>query len=114
MPDITYADAKALKAKALNLVLDRAEHTVAVSHAQPLNDRVLLRRVPYEQKDQTVQIADAFKPASNVGVVLGVGPDVEGVSLGDKIMFSFYSAQDVMIDNEKLVLISFQDIWIKL
>jgi chaperonin GroES len=81
---------------------------------KPLNDRVLLRRVE-EESDKQVQVADAYRPKSNMGVVLAAGEKVNGaLKEGDKVLFGEYSAQDIEINGENLVLICVHDIWVRL
>jgi co-chaperonin GroES (HSP10) len=90
-----------------------AEHTVKVNRVQPLGDRVLIRRIE-EQTDKQVQVADAFRPKSNVGQVIACGYEVNThLNPGDKVIFSFF-AQEVEIDDEWLVLTSIHDVWAKL
>jgi chaperonin GroES len=88
---------------------------------QPLNDRVLLRRYE-DEDDRKVQLADSYKQKSNRGEVLAVGDcmvlgnEVRPIPLkkGDKVVFGEYSAEDITLDGEDLVLISVFDIRLKL
>jgi co-chaperonin GroES (HSP10) len=92
----------------------RAEHIAKVSHMKPLNDRVLVRR-SQEEDDNLVKIPDAWKGKTNRGEVLALGSDVTAtINIGDEVIFGPYSAQDITIDGEDLVLISFRDIWLRL
>jgi chaperonin GroES len=94
-------------------MLDRAEHSVRISRLQPLGDRVLLRRIP-EPEGGEIKIADAFRPKSRYGEVLSVGEAVKNVFKGEEVFFSQYSANEIMVDGEELVVISERDIWLKL
>lgn len=88
---------------------------------EPMNDRVLLRRVTDENR-KSVQLADAFKLDSDVGIVIatGAGMLVNGqlvpipLVLGDKVRFGHYNAEDVEIEGETLVLVSAYDVRLKL
>lgn len=93
---------------------DRALRMAGQGHPQPLNDRVLLRRIKQED-DKQVKIADAYQPDSNRGEVLGIGGAAVGeLKIGDHVLFGDYSAQDIEVEGEKLVLISVHDIWLRL
>lgn len=99
--------------QATQSLLNSARHQGIIAALKPLNDRVLLRR--YEETDgKDVQIADAFKGKSNRGTVLAVGPSVTSLSEGDRVLFGEYSAEDITIDGEELVLISVHDCRLKL
>lgn len=81
---------------------------------EPMNDRVLLRRVT-EQNKSLVQRPDAFVQSSDVGLVIAAGPDAHfSVRMGDKVRFGHYNAEDIEIEGETLVLVSAHDIRLKI
>lgn len=99
--------------EASQAVQDIARHEAIIAQLRPLNDRVLLRR--YEENDgRTVKMADAFVSKSNRGVVVAFSPEVLTLSQGDRVIFGEYSAEDITVDGEELVLISVHDIRLKL
>lgn len=112
--DITYGEAKELKARAFAEDLQRGLNNPNTLNLEPLNDRVLLRRVNQDDS-KAVKIAEAFQPRSNRGEVLRVGPAAAGIlKAGDQVLFSHYSAQDIEVQGEELVIISIHDIWLRL
>ena len=99
--------------QAAKAVQDIEAHERIISQLRPLNDRVLLRR--YEEEDgRSVKMAEAFQMKSNRGMVLATSPDVLSLTKGDRVIFGEYSAEDIVIDGEELVLISIHDIRLKL
>lgn len=87
----------------------------------PMNDRVLLRRVTEENK-RMVQLPDAFKLESDLGIVIAVGEGmlVNGqlrpipLALGDKVRVGHYNIEDIEIEGETLMLVSAHDVRLKL
>src|ERR1700691_5251818 len=89
-----------------------APRVVDWSKYQPMNDRVLLRRI--EQKSvKSVVLPDAFIQDSDIGEVLAVG---EGMLIGgqlrpinlqpgDKVRFGHYNAEENEVEGEKVVLV---------
>lgn len=108
MNDVTFAEARDLMERGIKI-----SHEMKIAHALPLNDRVLLRRIEQEKRD--IDIPDAWKPKSNIGEVLAIGKDAVGQLMkGERVIFGYYSAQDITVDGEELVLISIHDIWLRL
>ena len=87
---------------------------------RPLYDRVVVRRI----EAQTTSTGGIIIPGSaaekpNQGEVIAVGPGAlldSGeareltVSVGDRVLFSKYSASDIEIDGEELLIIRESDI----
>jgi chaperonin GroES len=94
-------------------MMERAGHVAKIARLQPLEDRVLLRRLE-DDDEKLVQTADAWKPKPNRGEVLAVGLRVLTLKRGDRVLFGEYSAQDITVDGEELVLICVHDIWLRL
>lgn len=88
---------------------------------EPMNDRVLLRRV-VEKNERLIQTPDAFKLASDLGLVIAVGSGmiVNGqlvpipLQLGDKVRVGHYNIEDIEIEGETLMLVSAYDVRLKL
>lgn len=94
---------------------------VDFSKYQPMNDRVLLRRI--QQKNESrVQIAEAFVQDSDIGEVIAVGDgmliggELRPIPLapGDRVRFGHYNAEDIEVEGEKLVLVSAFDVRLKI
>lgn len=88
---------------------------------EPMNDRVLLRRVTEENK-RLIQLPDAFKLESDLGIVVAVGSGmiVNGqllpipLKLGDKVRVGHYNIEDIEIEGETLMLVSAYDVRLKI
>ena len=97
-----------------------AKHLEFVSKCQPLNDRVLIRRIVEEDKSLIVQ-PDQFKQPLPKGEVVAVGSHmIVGqlaveipLKVGDKIFFGEYGAESFKLDGEELLLISAYDARLK-
>ena len=87
---------------------------------QPLNDRVLIRRVEEESTSLIAQ-PDAFRKKPTKGIVLAVGTGmiVGGqlipipLEVGDTVYFGEYGPEELEIEGEKLTLVSAFDIRLK-
>lgn len=87
---------------------------------QPMNDRVLLRKIDDKNKS-LIQLPDAFKLDSDIGIVVAVGEYmlVGGEArpipykLGDKVRFGHYNAEDIEAEGETLKLVSAYDVRLK-
>lgn len=86
---------------------------------KPLSDRVVVKPLEAEEKTASgIVIPDTAKekPAQGEVVAVGSGKVDDGkrvpleVKVGDKVLYSKYSPQEVKIDNEKLLILSESDI----
>lgn len=86
---------------------------------KPLSDRVVVKPLEAEEKTASgIVIPDTAKEKPAQGEVVAVGPGKvdDGkrvpleVKVGDKVLYSKYSPQEVKIDNEKLLILSESDI----
>lgn len=95
-------------------LLKQQAHETIVSELKPFNDRVLLRRVS-EDSSKQVTIAESYMQKSNRGIILAVGDFVNPNSfqVGSLVIFGEYSAENIEIDGEELVLTSSHDIRLK-
>lgn len=88
---------------------------------QPLNDRVLLRRLDTESASPGgILIPDTAKEKPMRGEVIAVGPGKRakgkkrqpmGVSTGDVVVFGKYGGTEVSVDGEDLVLVREDEIF---
>jgi chaperonin GroES len=81
---------------------------------QPLDDRVLLEPIEEEEKVGSLIIPDTVKEKPMMGIVKAIGYDFklkqgkplkELLKVGDKVMFSKYSGQEVKIGGKKHLII---------
>ncbi len=107
------------KAEAARPALKSLEELAALY--EPMNDRVLLRRVT-EENQRLVGLPDAYQLDSDLGIVIAVGDGmlVGGqlvpirLKLGDKVRVGHYNVEDVEVEGEKLMLVSAFDVRIKI
>jgi chaperonin GroES len=92
-----------------------------LSRYQPMNDRVLLRRIE-EKNEARVVMPDAFVQDSDIGEVIAVGDgmliggELRPIPLvpGDRVRFGHYNAEDIQVEGVKLVLVSAFDVRLKI
>ena len=88
---------------------------------QPLADRVVIKRLDAEEKTKSgIIIPDNAKEKPQQGEVIATGPgrwDEDGenrvameVKVGDKVLFGKWSASEVKIDGEELLVMKEDDI----
>lgn len=100
---------------------DESKPKPDLSRYQPMNDRVLLRRIVEKSENIIVQ-PDAFTLKSNKGEVIAVGsgmligPNIVPIELrpGDVVTFGEYNAEPVGVEGEELLLVSAFDIRLKI
>jgi chaperonin GroES len=91
---------------------------------QPLDDRVVVRRLEAEEKTEGgIVLPDTAKEKPQRGEVLAVGPGKlldsgkrapAEVKVGDKVLFGKYSGSEVKVESEELVIMREGDILAKL
>ncbi len=81
---------------------------------KPLDDRVLIELVEEsEEKVGSIIIPDTAKEKPRMGKVVAVGTDEdlqEKIKVGDKVIFSKYSGDEVKIDNKEYLIVQRSDI----
>jgi len=78
---------------------------------EPLADRVVLvREKPAEVTAGGVLIPTTSQDKTDEGVVTATGPNVERVSVGDRVLFGKYSGTDVEIDGKNLTVMREGDV----
>jgi chaperonin GroES len=87
---------------------------------RPLNDRILVKRLPAEQKTRGgIIIPDSAKEKPAEGEVVAVGPgavrDDGGrrellVKKGDRVLFGKYDGTEVKVDGEELLILRERDV----
>ncbi len=81
-----------------------------------LNDRVLVKPIEREQFTKGgIIIPDTAKEKPIEGIVISVGPGTKDyemtVKVDDKVLFSKYGGTDLVIDNEKYLIMNEKDIF---
>jgi chaperonin GroES len=81
---------------------------------KPLDDRVLIEQIEEdEQKVGTIIIPDSAKEKPRMGNVVAVGTDEdlqENIKVGDKIIYSKYSGDEISVDDKDYLIIQRGDI----
>ena len=87
---------------------------------RPLHDRVLIKVLDSEEKTKGgIIIPDTAKEKPQEGEIVAVGPGAlnsDGkrnpidVKVGDKVLFSKYSGDEVKIDGQDLIIIKEEDV----
>jgi len=87
---------------------------------KPLHDRVVVKRVPSDQKTAGgIIIPDTAQEKPMEGEVLSVGPGARGedgklhpldVKSGDRVLFGKWSGTEVKLDGEDLIIMKESDI----
>lgn len=79
---------------------------------QPLNDRVLVKRL--EEDNKTVSgiiIPDNSKEKPAQGEVVAVGNKAEDVKTGDKVIFGKFSGQEVKVEGQEFLIMKEEEIF---
>jgi chaperonin GroES len=77
---------------------------------KPLGDRLLVERV--EEVSTTASgiiIPDNAKDKPSQGTVIAIGSDVEGINVGDTIVFGKYSGTEITIDSKVYLIMEQSD-----
>ncbi|MDH3004678.1 MAG: co-chaperone GroES [Candidatus Shikimatogenerans sp. JK-2022] len=88
-----------------------------INKIKPLNDRVLIEPLPVEKQTSSgIIIPDTVKEKkSNEGVVIAVGPGKKEkgmtVKVGDKVLYSKYSGNNLKIENKRYIIMHESDIY---
>jgi chaperonin GroES len=78
---------------------------------QPLGARVLVKRVEEENKTASgIIIPDNAKEKPSRASVVAAGGDVEGISVGDVVVFGKYNGTDLSLDGEDYLVLEQDDI----
>ena len=69
---------------------------------KPLGDRVVLKQQEAEEKTKSgIILPDSAKEKPQAAVVVSVGPDVDQVKEGDKVIYTEYAGTEVKYQEEE-------------
>ena len=78
---------------------------------QPLGKRVLVERLEDVKTTASgIIIPDNAKEKPLSGKVLAVSSEVEGVSVGDSVVFAKYGGTEVVIDGKTYLVLKIEDV----
>jgi chaperonin GroES len=78
---------------------------------KPLGNRVLIERE--EESNTTLSgiiIPDSSKVKPLNGKVLSIGSEVEGVEVGDVVVFAKYTGTEIVVEGNEYLILSVDDI----
>ena len=79
---------------------------------KPLGDRVVIE--PIEQEEMTasgIVLPDTAKEKPQQGLVLVVGPDVEGdIKVDNKVLYAKYAGTEIKVDDKDVLILREDDI----
>ena len=77
---------------------------------KPLADRVVaVKQAALEKTASGIYLGEA-KEKPSYAIVEAIGPKVEGIKKGDKILYREYSATEVKVNNQDYLVIKEEDI----
>ena len=78
---------------------------------KPLGDRVVLKQQEAEEKTNSgLILPDSAKEKPQAAVVVSVGPDVDQVKEGDKVIYTEYAGTEVKYQEEEYTIVDQKDI----
>ena len=78
---------------------------------KPLGDRVVLKQQEAEEKTKSgIILPDRAKEKPQAAVVVSVGPDVDQVKEGDKVIYTEYAGTEVKYQEEEYTIVDQKDI----
>lgn len=81
------------------------------SPIKPLADRVVaVREKTAEKTASGIYLPDSSKEKSTTAAIVAVGPDVQQVKIGDKVVYKDYTATELKIDGTEYLIVKEEDI----
>jgi chaperonin GroES len=81
------------------------------SPIKPLADRVVaVREKTAEKTASGIYLPDSSKQKSTTAAIVAVGPDVQQVKIGDKVVYKDYTATELKIDGTEYLIVKEEDI----
>lgn len=78
---------------------------------QPLGKRVLVERVEETKTTASgIIIPDNAKEKPLSGEVKAIGNEVEGIKVGDKVVFAKYGGTEITLDNKSYLVLNIDDV----
>lgn len=94
----------------INVIIEKEEMEMS-SPIKPLADRVVAVREKAQEKTASgLYLPDSSKEKPVIATVVAVGPKVEQVAVGDKIVYKEYSTTDLKINETEYLIIKEDDV----
>lgn len=97
----------------INVIIEKEEMEMS-SPIKPLADRVVAVREKAQEKTASgLYLPDSSKEKPVMATVVAVGPKVEQVAVGDKIVYKEYSTTDLKINETEYLIVKEDDVLAK-
>lgn len=94
----------------INVIIEKEEMEMS-SPIKPLADRVVAVREKAQEKTASgLYLPDSSKEKPVMAIVVAVGPKVEQVAVGDKIVYKEYSTTDLKINETEYLIVKEDDV----
>ena len=94
----------------INVIIENEEMEMS-SPIKPLADRVVAVREKAQEKTASgLYLPDSSKEKPVIATVVAVGPKVEQVAVGDKIVYKEYSTTDIKINETEYLIVKEDDV----
>lgn len=94
----------------INVIIEKEEMEMS-SPIKPLADRVVAMREKAQEKTASgLYLPDSSKEKPVMATVVAVGPKVEQVAVGDKIVYKEYSTTDLKINETEYLIVKEDDV----
>lgn len=94
----------------INVIIEKEEMEMS-SPIKPLADRVVAVREKAQEKTASgLYLPDSSKEKPVMATVVAVGPKVEQVAAGDKIVYKEYSTTDLKINETEYLIVKEEDV----
>ena len=94
----------------INVIIEKEEMEMS-SPIKPLADRVVAVREKAQEKTASgLYLPDSSKEKPVMATVVAVGPKVEQVAVGDKIVYKEYSNTDLKINETEYLIVKEDDV----
>ena len=94
----------------INVIIEKEEMEMS-SPIKPLADRVVAVREKAQEKTASgLYLPDSSKEKPVMATVVAVGPKVEQVAVGDKIVYKEYSTTDLKINGTEYLIVKEDDV----
>lgn len=77
---------------------------------KPIGDRLVVLRSPKPKNSFGLYVPEAATEVNDKGRVLAVGPDVEVIERGHKVLFTKFAGQEVKVDGIPMVILFAKDV----
>lgn len=85
---------------------------------KPIGDKIIIKRLKAEEKTSSgIVLPDSAKEAPQQAEVVAIGPDIlnndekkDQINVGDIVVFTKYSGNEIKIDDEELIVCKLSDL----